>query len=185
MKKKKFSWKGLSILLLIVLVLAGVAAPHYVWTVERAKAGAAEAALINLSVAENLYFIHHKTYTYDWRELDRYMPQMEGMQGVFAPAGEEGEERFFSFSEKELSRARSGYSFGVELDESRTSGKIYAVRTGGILSYTLTESFPKPAFVCEAGNAAGKWFCNKFSDYILPFLMRKKEDASVTQTPAH
>lgn len=183
MKKKKFSWKSFSVLLGIVIILAAAAAPHYVWTLERSRAGAAEAALVNLAVAENLYYINHKTYTLDWNALKQYIPQTDETQGVFAPAAEPGEERFFAFSREDLSLAEDGYSFGIELNEDKTAGKIYAVRAGGPVGYTLSEAFPQPVFACDADGVSGKWFCGKFTKYLEPFLMRKNADAPGAQQP--
>lgn len=187
MKKKKFSWKSFSVLLGIVLLLAAAAAPHYVWTLERSRAGAAEAALVNAAAAENLYFINHKTYTRDWKALERYIPETGEMQGVFAPAGEPGEERFFSFSQEALSRAEDGFSFGIEISQDGKEGKVYAVRAGGPAGYTLSEAFPQPVFACDGDGMAGKWFCGKFSKYIEPFIMRKtaaEPGAKQTAEPA-
>lgn len=173
MKKKKFSWKGFSVLLGIVIVLAAAAAPHYMWTLERSRAGAAEAALVNLAAAENLYYINHKTYTADWNALERYMPEPTEGQGVFAPASEAGEERFFAFSREGLALAEDGFTFGIELGEDKTAGKVYAVRAGSWAGYTLSESFPRPVFACDPDGVLGEWFCGKFTKYVAPFLMRK------------
>ncbi len=178
--KKKFSWKSFLVLLGIVVVLLAGVSPYYIGTLERAKAGAAEAALVNVAAAENLYFIHHQVYTNDWHGLERYIPQNAEMQGIFAPAAEPGEERFFAFSQQDIQSGRNGFSFGIELNEDASAGKIYAVRSGGPVQYTLVENFPKPVFACEADGWAGRIFCKKFSAYIAPFLMRNTSD-TVTQ----
>lgn len=176
MKKKKFSWKGFSWLLAVVVVILGVLYPHYIWTVERAKAGSAEAVLMNLAIAENLYFIHHQTYTEDWRALEPYFSKTPSIQGFFAPAAEPGEERFFAFSKPDLETAHNGFSFGIELNEDGSSGKLYAVRVGGVFQYMLGEAFPKPVFVCDPEGLGAKWFCKKFTVYVEPFLMRRIAD---------
>ena len=178
MQKKKFSWKAMTVLLLFVALAVAVVLPHYLWTIERAKAGAAEAALINVAVAENLYYIHHKNYTNDWQQLQRYIPENVEIQGKFAPAPEPGEERFFAFSQEGLENGRDGFSFGIELNEDSSAGKVYAVRSSGLFAYTLGEAFPKPVFSCEADGTAAKWFCNKFDAYIAPFLMRKTNQSA-------
>ena len=182
--KKKFSGRRMLWLLGGAVVLAVLAAPHYIWTVERAKAGAAEAALVNVVIAENLYFLKHKTYTDDWQRLEPYISEIAKEQGVFAPAPEPGEERFFAFAEPDLQDGGEGFSFGIEVAEDATAGKIYAVRAGKFFSYTLSDSFPSPQFACEADSLAGRWLCDKFTAYIEPFLMRKKADAASAPDPA-
>lgn len=184
MKKKKFSWKSFSVLLGIVIILVAAAVPHYIWTLERSRAGAAEAALVNVAAAENLYFINHKTYTQDWKALERYIPEMGEMQGIFAPVGEPGEERFFAFSPEALVLAEDGFSFGIEVSQDGNEGKVYAVRAGGPAGYTLSEAFPQPVFACDGDGVPGRWFCGKFSKYIEPFIMRKNGSAPAEkQTP--
>ncbi|OUO57339.1 hypothetical protein [Candidatus Avelusimicrobium gallicola] len=176
--KKKFSWKRFLVLLVLLAVAVGAALPHYLWTVERAKAGGAEAVLINLVSAENLYFLKHNTYTDDWRQLERYLSKIAQEQGAFAPAPEVGEERFFAFSAQDLEAAEDGFSFGIELSQDRASGKIYTVRDTGLFDYMLEDSFPQPAFRCEPdGGWISRWFCRKFTAYVEPLLMRKPAEA--------
>ena len=61
----------------------------------------------------------------------------------------------------------------VELNEDGSSGKLYAVRVGGVFQYMLGEAFPKPVFVCDPEGLGAKWFCKKFTVYVEPFLMRR------------
>ncbi len=175
MGKNKFSWKEFGFLLGVVIILVGLAAPHYVWVLERGNAANAQAALVNWVIAENSYFIQYKEYTNDWKALAVFEPFMDKSKGVFSPAGEAGEERFFAFSRAELYSAEKGFSFGIEIDEGSSSGKIYAVRAGSFFTYTLVAAFPEPVFICEAESTVGKWFCGRFSAYIDPFLLQKKE----------
>ncbi len=177
MKKKKFELKSFLLILSVGLAAAACFLPKYLWTVERAKAGSIEAVLVNLSIAQNKYFEKARQYTYDWNELTPHISTIIKSQGFFAPAPEPGEERFYGFTQKSAEAGRNGFSLGIELNEDKTQGRMYAVRAGSLIDYTLTEEIAHPAFSCESDGRLGKWFCEKFSAYIAPFLMRG-EDAS-------
>jgi len=63
MKKKKVSVKNLVILLGLLIVAVAAVLPHFAWVLERAHAGAGLATLVQVSVAENNYFLEHHSFT--------------------------------------------------------------------------------------------------------------------------
>lgn len=168
--KEKFKIKSFVWLLLAGLVLFGAGYAYVAQTVELSKADAAVSVVINLSAAENQQFITHKTYTYDWATLDKYLPNIPQKQGFLGSAPKAGYARFFAFTAKEAATGNNGFSLDLQLNQEKTAGAVRAVRRGGFISYTLENALPDGAFSCRADNFFGKRFCKIYTLHLKNLL---------------
>lgn len=168
--KEKFKIKSFIWLLLAGLILLGGGYAYIQHTVELSKADAAASVVINLSAAENQQFIKHRTYTYDWAALDKYLPNISKSQGFLGSAPKAGYARFFAFSAKEAAIGQDGFSLEITLNETQTAGAVRAVRRGGFISYTLENALPDGAFSCRADGFFGKRFCKIYTLHLKNLL---------------
>ena len=146
--------KKILIWVILLCLLCSLIVPPYVYMLERADAVEALAKLTQVTVAENQYFLEHKKYTPVYDELEKLLPPQVQLRGQW----------------NNPSSARNGFAFLLQLSQDAASGTLHAQHKG-FFSYTLSDSFPMPAFACTAVNFAGKYFCRRFEKEVKDFML--------------
>jgi len=73
---KSFTLLELTVVIIIIVILVSIAFPHYIKILERAKISSAKTKLALIRQAEGVYFSLHNTYTDDFGELAKEVPEI-------------------------------------------------------------------------------------------------------------
>ncbi len=127
-KKNGFTLIELLVVVIIIGVLASIAIPGYMRSMEKTKASTAMQALSDIAKAEHDYFTVRSRYTDDFSDLTITMHDEETKQDAD-------------------NNSYSNKHFTFELDEDLEAAK--ATRSGGDAPYTLYRLFDDPRIYCQ------------------------------------
>ena len=127
-KKNGFTLIELLVVVIIIGVLASIAIPGYMRSVEKTKASTAMQALSDIAKAEHDYFAVQSRYTDDFGDLTITLHDEETKQDAD-------------------NNSYSNKHFTFELDEDLEAAK--ATRSGGDAPYTLYRLFDDPRIYCQ------------------------------------
>lgn len=163
---------GILLVAFILALSAWLLLPRYFFQLEKRQSLSMQAMLVNISIAEEIYYAKHQTYTDDWHELISLVPQPAMLEITSRPIEQAASDYFFGFGRKGTHHS-NGFIVTLRLSPDGTSGIITAARTGSVrLRYDLIRPFPKGKTDCLAESETSNEFCEHFSKFTERFEIK-------------
>jgi len=166
-----YTRRGILVVSILLVLGVGFLASRYTWQFEKLRAMSMQAMLINVLMAEEVYFSKKGIYTDQWKELLPHIAQPESLEPHLQAIDGQPQQYFIGFGPKALAK-QDGYQVSLSLQADKKNGFITAKRTPNLFyHYELKREIFEGETQCVS-TGLGKGFCNKMEKIFEEFSVK-------------